>query len=233
MKRKLFLFLLVGLAISLAGLQSAQALEFGLNYEYSNGTPPEGASPWITATFEDSPENEKYVRLTMTATNLVDQEFISGWWFNFRDDLDQFADLLDYNPIDTSAVGGEIAFSSGENFDKAGPDGKFDLLFEFPTSNSENAWKRFTAGETVIVDLFLLSFDLSPSDFNFESDPGKEEGDKGPFFSAAHIQGIGEDNNLSGWIAPATEKVPESSTLLLVGVGLIGLAGFGRRRFKA
>ena len=235
MKKKLFLFLIIGLAFSLAGMQPAQALPvvFELNYEYSGGTPPEGPASWLTAKFEDSLVNANHVTLTMEATNLTDDEFISEWSFNFRDDLDQFAGLLDFKSIDTSAVGGktEINFSSGENFYKAGPDGYFDLRFQFPTANSGT--NRFTAGETVVVDLFLDegTFDLSPLDFNFLSEPGKETDDKGPFLSAAHIQGIGPTDSLSGWIAPSA--VPESPTMLLVGMGLIGLAGFGRRRFKA
>ena len=44
MKRKLFLFLLVGLAFSMAGLQPAQAINFDLDYVY-DGTAPEAINP--------------------------------------------------------------------------------------------------------------------------------------------------------------------------------------------
>ena len=247
MKRKLFLFLLVGLAFFLAGLQPAQATPviFELNYEYSGGTPPEGPSPWLRATFDPSPDNDDHVRLTMEAINLTDHEYIAEWSFNigyYLDPsipLDAVADMLDYIPIDTADIGGDngITFSSGQNFYKAGPDGYFDLRFQFPSANNDNGIKRFIQGESVVVDLFLDLgeseglFELTPLDFNFLSEPGNESADKGPYLSAAHIRAIGPEDDLSGWIAPSA--VPESSTLLLLGIGLIGVAGLGRKRIKS
>ena len=48
MKRKLFLFLIIGLAFSLAGLQTAQAtvITFELDYVY-DGSEPDGTAPWL------------------------------------------------------------------------------------------------------------------------------------------------------------------------------------------
>jgi len=241
MKRNLFLFLLVGLVFSLSGILSAPAtaqLIIPLDFEYS-GAPPAGSPPWLTASFlantdETSGDPTGSVRLTMAATNLADGEFVTNWFFNLNPfyNIALESGLLDAVAVDeTDSVAG-WGFGTGINEFKAGPDGYYDLHFGFDTSNGDKG-NRFIAGEVLVFDLMLTGEFLTPEDFDFLSDPGEKPEDKGPFLSAAHVQGIKSNIDDSGWIAPGAETVPEASTLLLVGVGLIGLAGFGRRRFKA
>jgi hypothetical protein len=56
------------------------------------------------------------------------------------------------------------------------------------------------------------------------------------FVTEFHFQGLNngyEEIFLSGTIGPhGTPPIPEPATMLLLGTGLIGLAGFGRRKFR-
>jgi hypothetical protein len=85
------------------------------------------------------------------------------------------------------------------------------------------------------VFFFSYPTDITFNSFNF----GSVGGDKGSFGAAAHVQGIDNPNfpnSNSGWIgdpegAIQNGVIPEPGTLLLIGTGLIGLAGYGRKKF--
>jgi hypothetical protein len=243
MKRKSFLFLLIGLAVSLAGMQPAQAtvLTYDLNYEYSGGANPAGSPPWLVATFSDEvsglPSNT--VRLTMDASGLTGRsEFVTKWLFNINigdPSLGGFPSLTEQLLLDslifhdqTPSVADSVYAKSLINSYDLNPASGFDIEFSFPTSNG--SWNRFTAGETVIYDIIsplpitAITFDASNI-----TDPN------GPYSrSVAKVQGINTFPG-SGKFAenPNPNPVPEPATMLLLGMGLVGLAGFGRKRLKA
>jgi len=214
-------------AMALPVSASATVLTFSLDVEFSGATPPAGATPWITATFDDSFGGANTVRLTMSATNLVGTEFISEWSFNFDPGLDPT--LLTFAPVSVAAVGA-TTISTGVNAFQADGDGKFDILFDFPPPPGTFT-SKFTAGETVIYDLTYVS-PITVAAFDFGSAPG---GGQGTFKSAAHIQGIGASGNDSGWIGPGNGdmKMPEPASLMIFAFGLMGLGFAARRRLEA
>lgn len=211
-----------GAAMLVALPAAAGTLTFDFNIEFSGGTPPAGTAPWISATFDDSFGGPNTVRLTMSTANLVGQEFVGSWYFNFDPALDPT--LLSIVGVDTTAVGA-TTIGLGTDAFKADGDGKYDILFDFPPPPGAFAGK-FTAGETVVYDITYVS-PIDVSSFDFDSAP---DGGHGPFRSAAHVQGIGPDGEDSGWVAPGNgRQIPEPAALLILGAGLLGL-GMLRRR---
>jgi hypothetical protein len=193
---------------------SASMITFDLEIEYSGGDPPEGSAPWLSATFDDggSPGS---VQLTMNAF-LTGSEFVGAWLFNIVDESLLGTLTFAYQGGST----GPAATTVGQSADafNAGPAHDFDIEFDFPESNS-GLNPRFDNNETVIYD--IIGTGITANSFWAENESGK-----GPFPSAAHIQGIGADGEGSGWIA-----VSEPATMLLLGSGLVGFAVIGRRKF--
>ena len=227
MRKLVVLFAVAVLAAGMASVASATILTFDSNVVFSGGTPPAGSAPWLRATFDDSVVSGQ-VRLTMSALGLTGTEFVEQWYFNLDPSLSPAS--LTFTVVDNSASTPSI--SGGVDAFQADGDGRFDVSFDFPPPSGTFA-DKFTTGETVIYDIvYTGSETFDASSFNFSSTPA---GGNGTFHVAAHVQGIGSDGALSGWVGDGNGggggEVPEPSTLLLLGSGLIGLAGI--RRWKA
>ena len=186
---------------------------FDMDHEFSGAFPPVGVAPWITATFDDK-DTPGSVKLTMSDTHLTDSEFVAEWYFNLDPNFNPVNLAFDY-------VSGVEAFSVEQGVDlyKADGDGLYDILFTFPK-------KEFSVGDSSIYNITGIG-DLEAGSFLFESTPA---GGNGPFHSAAHVQGIGEDGENSGWIANTTTHTPEPSTILMLITGLGGIVTYGSRR---
>jgi hypothetical protein len=214
MKKRGIAFAVVGLcSLLLVFSPIAQASPvFGLDYLVSGVQPDgNGNTPWLSAVFEDVVPGQ--VRLTMGAGNLSgSSQFVSDWYFN----LDFKTGLkFSYEASDGPAAFG-ISFNPNGDLKKG-----FNLQFSFFTANNDST--RFDAGEFVT---YLFTGDgLTASLFDVANENG--------YLTMAHVQGIGSQEG-SAWIAAqksSDQSVPEPTTMLLLGVGLIGLGFFGRKRF--
>lgn len=197
-------------------LHASGTITFRLAVEFSGGMPPAGPTPWLIATFDDG-GTPGSVELTLETTNLVagSHEFVRGWYFN----LDPALDPNDLSLTGLSKTGSfsDPVISTGTDAFKADGDGYFDILFAFATAPPA---ERFGAGDGLSIT--ILGPGIMADSFSYLSAPG---GGHGPFPTAAHVQGISDEGEYSGWIT-----IPEPTSLVLLGMGMAVLGMHGRRR---
>jgi hypothetical protein len=217
--KKILIVILTFLVLLIGVSASANTLTFDLNYEFSGGSSPSGSPPWLRAKFDDNGGTGS-VTLTLTSLLKGSTEFATEWDFNFDPTLNLTSLGISQSnaPPDPSAT-----ISKGTDSFQADGDGKFDIEILFPSGPPS---ARFNGSDTAT---FTFTLDgITANSFDFSSASG---GGQGTFHTAAHVQGIDADPT-SGWIGDAGTPIPEPATMLLLGSGLIGLAGLARKRFK-
>lgn len=197
---------------------SALVISFQLNTEYTGATP----SGPLFATFDDGGTPDS-VTLTMDATHLVGTEFVHEWSFNY--DTDQFT----LSPMDFTVVSGPPATTAAitvgvsTNGFKAAGDGWYDILVD----SSEKESDRFRAGDTVTYQINHTG--ITAETFKALSYPNPDLNKAGPYPTVAHVGGIGDTGDDSGWMT-----VPEPSVIILFGSLLIALGlvvGIKRKKY--
>jgi hypothetical protein len=213
-------------ALSLAASVSASASTVTYNFgQLSGGTAPAGSPPWIQAIFSDTGAGS--VNLTLSAGNLSGSDFVTSWYFNLNP-------ALSTSSLTLAAAGstGSITAPSvqtGDNNFKAGPDGKFDLVFGFTSTGDDST--RFTSGDSLTFTITGIG-GLTADDFNYLS---TSAGCGGTYASAANV--VSTDGN--GWINPTSTftqnaetapGVPDGgTTVALLGASLLAVQAFRRK----
>ena len=183
---------------------SAQAAVVAINFdeEYSNGTAPFGVAPWLSATFNDGGGSGS-VDLTFTAVNLVNSEFVSQVSFNLNPALNPNS-LVFSAPTTVNGVYGMPSIVVGSH--GAAGTGKYDFKIDFDIAPPPD---RFNALDSVRYTITGIP-NLVASDFDFMSTGGGN----GAYTAAAHVQGVGPNANLSGWVGNG--NIPEPASLALI-----------------
>jgi len=208
-------YLLRGFAAGALALAASQAtaavIVFNTGFEFSGGTAPSGPQPWTRTTITDVAADT--VEIKFENLNLTGSEFTSKWFLNLDPALNPTAVNFG-SPVQVGTFA-LPTISKGADAFKADGDRFFDFEFEFATANPQ----RFGPGESLTYTVTGIT-GLDAADFNFVSVNGPAGNNGYPV--AQHIQGIGANGNLSGWVT-----VPEPSTLGLAAAAVCGLA---RRR---
>ena len=170
--------------------------------------------PWLKYQVDNVGPNSVLFTLKPTAS-ITGNDKVKGFYFNFNDTL-SLADLCFSAPIINSGAFTAPTIRKEENGFKAGGDGRYDILLNFDTSGGLASY--FGAGDSLS---YLLTYTgcetMTDASFAYLSKPS---GGWGPYYAAAHIQGVEE----GAWFG-ATTVVPEPTTaaLLLAGLAVLGL----------
>ncbi len=203
----------------------ADTVTYDFNIEFSGATAPSGTPPWLRAIFDDA-DSSGSVALTMQVLNITDVlAKVTEWDFNLIDES---------IPLTFAHVSGAVAtVSTGINAFKADGDGWFDIKFAFPNTPASATLGNQGFSSSAYT---ITGAGINAHSFVALSAPGGGSS-PGPFFSAAHVQGLGAGGGYSGWVAPSgSGSVVVTSApggLSLFASGLLGLVALRRRRRAA
>jgi len=217
--KKTLLASVIVLGMGILASPSHADLSFDIGKVFYDKLSLDITSPLAIISFKDLIDGDIFVKITNHPQ--LKNEFTSRF------------DLNSLIPIVLQDLGGGIFFQtkSGEfaypgfgytqDYHKADGDGYFDIMLSFATSDGLPT--RFTTGDAVVFT--LIGAGLTSANFNFMS---VELGGEGTYQVAAHVQSLtGGD---STWIGDGYNHIPEPTTMLLFGTGLLGLSFIARKK---
>ena len=182
---------------------------------------PIGNNPWLRLTADDGGVAGS-VAFTLEFFGSGDySEYVSEFYFNLNPEYAPNKLKFDYDEENSSEDLKKPVFQSKE--DDYNIEGhNFDIKLLFAT-NTDKEEEMLTQGRKLSFTISGI-VGLTANDFNYlDSEDG--------YYAAALVEGTGEEGEESAWIA-SVAAVPEPTSLLLLGFGLIGLAVLKRRYSK-